>query len=287
VFSIFALLTFFLACVPLYWQFEVWNVGAIWHISLVALSCLNQYFNSVIWAGDAANVAPAFCEISIRLTMAVSIGLPAASLVINRRLLRIVSAPVVASVSKVEKRRAALVDSAICGIPMVPYILLQLVAQAPYQRFDILQGAGCRASLRDSAAASFLAYAPPLVLGCTAIVYALLSMRVALIEGDDLVKIFAPYRRLDAARYARLTGLTLATLCLSVPATAVSIKAVPVQARLAALSPTSGVGEIARAAWAADGTVHAAVELGRWLGPASALLVFVSLGLGKAATAQY
>lgn len=107
-----------------------------------ALGCLNQFINSIVWANDAINYAPVWCDIctlfmpynraSTRLTVffpatkfmvGYSVGIPCASLCINRRLYHIATANTV-TVTKAEKRRAIMVDLAIgVGIPVLEMVL--------------------------------------------------------------------------------------------------------------------------------------------------------------------
>ncbi|KAJ7661860.1 GPCR fungal pheromone mating factor, partial [Mycena rosella] len=62
-FSIFAFLGFYLVLIPLPWHFQAWNSGTCWYILWASLSCLNQFVNSLVWAGNTLNSAPAWCEI--------------------------------------------------------------------------------------------------------------------------------------------------------------------------------------------------------------------------------
>jgi pheromone a factor receptor len=83
------------------------------------LGCLNFFINSIIWNHHARNVAPVWCDISTRIISAQSLGIPAASLCINRRLYHI-AALKATSLTVPEKRRAAMVDLAIgLGIPLL------------------------------------------------------------------------------------------------------------------------------------------------------------------------
>ena len=74
-----------------------------------ALGCLNYFVNSIIWNSHAMNVAPEWCEISIRIILAENIAIPAASLCINRRLFCILTLKSV----NIDKRRAVWEDLAI------------------------------------------------------------------------------------------------------------------------------------------------------------------------------
>ncbi|KAJ7453723.1 pheromone receptor, partial [Mycena latifolia] len=106
------------------WHLQAWNSGTCFYMIWTALACLNQFINSVVWRDDMVNRAPVWCDISIRITMAASVGIPAASLCINRRLYHIASVKSV-SISPAEKRRAALIDTLICVLFPLLYLPLR------------------------------------------------------------------------------------------------------------------------------------------------------------------
>ncbi|KAJ6487409.1 pheromone receptor Rcb2 B44 [Mycena vitilis] len=294
-FVIFSFLGFMLSFVPLYWQFEAWNVGTLWYMFWIALSCFTQYFNAIVWAGNATNLAPAWCEISIRLTMAVSVGLPAASLCINRRLHTIACMPPSASasaLSKADKRRAIIVDSFISGLFPTLYILLQLVVQR--HRFNVLEDVGCAADFYDSLPTYLISYSTPLLLSFGSFVYAVLLLCTVSATRANLPEVLAPHKNLTPSRLLRLTGLAVTTLFLTLPLGLLNIAG---NATIAAVSTqVSGdtapfnfgvVAEIPRALWAANETTHLAIELTRWIAPACAIILFVFLGFGKEAREYY
>ena len=119
------------------------------------LACLNQFINSVVWTGNAINWAPVWCDIcesqfldtiyvsnnasqptATKFIVGVSIGIPAASLCINRRLYRIACIRVVAA-TKADKRRAILVDLAIgLGLPIL-VMILRMFLYFPHNYFHI------------------------------------------------------------------------------------------------------------------------------------------------------
>ena len=100
-----------LVLIPLPWHLQAWNSGTCYFIFWTFVACLNQFFNSVVWASDAVDRAPWFCEIcslfifgshfcqfiltylssfkATRITLGASVGIPAACLCISRRLFSI------------------------------------------------------------------------------------------------------------------------------------------------------------------------------------------------------
>jgi pheromone a factor receptor len=108
-FSMFAFLGFLVTLIPLSWHLEAWNSGTCYYMAWASLACLNQFVNSVVWAGNALNPAPVWCDICMlytalssvprspkiyvatRIMLGSAVGIPAASLCINRRLYQISS----------------------------------------------------------------------------------------------------------------------------------------------------------------------------------------------------
>lgn len=62
-FPIAAALGAVLVLIPLPWHLEAWNSGTCYYMIWTALACLNQLVNSVVWANDAINRAPVWCDI--------------------------------------------------------------------------------------------------------------------------------------------------------------------------------------------------------------------------------
>lgn len=54
---------FVLVLIPLPWHLQAWNSGTCFFILWTSLACLNQFVNSVMWANDALNRAPVWCDI--------------------------------------------------------------------------------------------------------------------------------------------------------------------------------------------------------------------------------
>lgn len=62
-FSVFAFIGFVVCLIPLSWHMQAWNSGTCYFMMWASLACLNQFVNSVVWAGNATNHSPAWCEI--------------------------------------------------------------------------------------------------------------------------------------------------------------------------------------------------------------------------------
>ena len=113
------------------------------------LANLIYFINSIVWNGRVGNYAPVWCDIceshkssnggqgiytilaAAKYIIGLNVALPACCLCINRRLYHIATANAV-TVTRAEKRRAVLVDLAICiGIPALSMILRECFHRVP------------------------------------------------------------------------------------------------------------------------------------------------------------
>lgn len=62
-FSTFAFLGFVLSVIPLPWHFQAWNSGTCAFMLWVGCFCLVLFINSLIWADNALNTVPVWCDI--------------------------------------------------------------------------------------------------------------------------------------------------------------------------------------------------------------------------------
>ncbi|KAJ2928483.1 hypothetical protein H1R20_g8608, partial [Candolleomyces eurysporus] len=128
-FPIFSFLGFILSITPLPWHLQAWNSGTVYFMMWSALACLNMFINSIVWADNARNTAPIWCEISIRIMLGSAVGIPASSLCINRRLYKIANAQAVA-ITRSEKIKGILVDTAVCVLFPLVYLVMGCIRRA-------------------------------------------------------------------------------------------------------------------------------------------------------------
>ncbi|KAJ7711550.1 pheromone A receptor-domain-containing protein [Mycena metata] len=290
-FPVFAFLGFLLPLIPLPWHFQAWNSGTCWYIFWASLSCLNQFVNSIVWAGNIVNSAPAWCDISIRIMMGASVGLPAASLCINRRLYHIATVQAVV-VTKAEKRRAVLIDSLICGLFPAVYIALQYIVQG--HRFNIFEDIGCYPDIYNTLPAYFISSMWPVVIGLISAVYCVLSLRAFSARRAAFAQFLSAHTALTPSRYLRLSALALTDLLCTVPLAAFTIY---LNATASPISPWISfadthfdfgrVEQIPHVLWAADRNSSIAVELTRWASPFCALAFFAFFGFAAEARKNY
>ncbi|KXN83184.1 Pheromone B alpha 3 receptor [Leucoagaricus sp. SymC.cos] len=168
VFPICAFLGFLFSLIPLPWHLRAWNSGTCFFMMWSSLACLNQLVNSITWHNNWANHAPIWCKFSIRIIMGCAVGLPAASLCINRRLYHIITAKTTA-ITKRDKRHALVIDTIICLLFPVVYISLQYVVQG--RRFDIYEDIGCFPALYNTPLMYFISNIWPLIIGAVSAFY--------------------------------------------------------------------------------------------------------------------
>lgn len=124
-FPVLAFLGFIVSLIPLPWHLQAWNSGTCSYMIWVALSCLVVFVNSVVWHGNVTNWAPVWCDIckaisfgditfhmihydlATKFLIGASVGIPASSLCISRRLYSISRVSTV-SITRADVRRSSL-----------------------------------------------------------------------------------------------------------------------------------------------------------------------------------
>ncbi|KAL1671814.1 mating pheromone receptor Bbr2 [Schizophyllum commune] len=290
-FPTFAFLGFVLSLVPLPWHIQAWNSGTCAYMLWTATACLISFVNSVVWRGNALNVAPIWCDISSKLLLGVSIGIPASGLCISRRLYKISSMRSV-SITRQDKIRAICIDISIAvGIPILVMILHVIVQP---HRFDILEDVGCYAAIYITLPAYFLFFMWPLVLGAFSFVFSALCLRAFYIRRLQFAQILAHNKSLDTSRYMRLMLLAILDMCCTIPLGALSIY---LSSHGITLSPWISwadthydfgrVEQVPSIIWRSDATYRSSVELTRWLPVVCAFLFFALFGFANEAKKFY
>nr|AAQ96344.1 pheromone receptor Rcb2 B44 [Coprinopsis cinerea] len=289
-FPIFAFVGCILCLIPLPWHLQAWNSGTCFFMAWTALACLNQFVNSVVWSGNAINHAPIWCEISIRILMGASVGIPASSMCIVRRLYAIARSQKVA-ITRAEKRRAVIMDSLICVLLPIVYVALQVVVQG--HRFDIFEDIGCYPIIYNTLLSYFISFAPPLAIGLVSAVYSLslyefnrrrLQFNAFLNSGTSLT----------SGRYLRLMALATTEMMLTTP---LSIFIIYLNATVSPIEPWISwadthydywrVGQYPRVLWQLNHLLVVSMELTRWLAPFSAIVFFIFFGFAEEAKRHY
>ncbi|KAL1741341.1 pheromone receptor, partial [Schizophyllum fasciatum] len=222
-FPIVAFLAAVLALLPIPFTLQAWNTGACALAVWAAAACLLSFINSVVWAGNVVDAVPVWCDISSKLLLGASIGIPAASLCTSHRLWKVSSTQ-----SVPETRRDFLLTIAIdlaitVGVPILVMILHSIVQD---HRYTIFEDIGCHASIANTLPAYFLVLIWPLVLSLASLILAVLCLRLSYVHrlrfDDALARKGAPRTCLCL----RLILLVLVVATASVVAASLRIAAV-------------------------------------------------------------
>ncbi|KAI6007105.1 pheromone A receptor-domain-containing protein [Pisolithus albus] len=290
-FPVFAFLGLLASIIPLPWHLQAWNAGTCYYMMWTALACLNQFVNSIVWHRNAINWAPVWCDISIRIMLGSSVGIPAASLCINRRLYKIAKVQAV-MVTRAEKRRAVLIDTLICVLFPIIFIALQYVNQG--HRFDIYEDVGCYPFIYNTIVAFLLTDIWPIIVGLISAVYCGLSLRAFYQRRAQFSQFLSSNTTLTASRYFRLMALSTTELCCTIPLASfmiwVNSSAAPVEPWISWENTHydfSFVGQYPSVLWAQDSLFVVAVQLTRWLVIACAFIFFAFFGFAAEARKNY
>ncbi|KAF8060134.1 fungal pheromone STE3G-protein-coupled receptor [Lyophyllum atratum] len=290
-FPIFAFIGFVVALIPLPWHLQAWNSGTCFYMFWASLACLNQFINSVVWAGNAINSAPIWCDISIRIMLGASVGLPAASLCINRRLYHIANVQSV-GISRAEKRRGILIDTLICVLFPVMFVALQYVVQG--HRFNIFEDIGCFPAIYNTLLAYFLGGMWPIAIGLTSATY-FLSLRSFARRRVEFGQFLASNKSLTISRYFRLMALATTEIMLTTP---LAIFTIWLNATASPIGPWrswddthldySRVEQFPALIWRnGSRSLVIGTELSRWVTPLCALVFFGFFGFAEEAKRNY
>ncbi|KDR78096.1 hypothetical protein GALMADRAFT_245099 [Galerina marginata CBS 339.88] len=290
-FPIFAFLGFILPLIPLPWHLQALNSGTCCFILWSSLACLNQFVNSIVWAGNVLNPAPIWCEISIRIMMAASVGIPAASLCINRRLYYIASTQAT-SITAAEKRRAILIDSIICVLFPLIYVATQYIVQG--HRFNIFEDIGCYPALYNTLLTFFVSSMWPLVLGLISAVYCVLSLRAFARRRAEFSQFLSSNTTLTMGHYFRLMALAMAEICATTP---LSIFMIWLNATATPIGPWrswedthfdySRVEQIPGIIWRTNHILVIGMEFSLWVTPVCSFTFFAFFGFARESRRNY
>nr|AEY62480.1 pheromone receptor a1 [Anthracocystis walkeri] len=211
----FALLSFFLVLMPFAWHIRSRNVGTIALSVWLILGNLDNFVNSMVWWNSIADLAPGFCEISVRLKHVMFIAIPASNLVIARKLESIASTRQVRATAA-DHKRSIIIDLLICvGIPFV-YGSLMIINQS--NRYAIIEEAGCWTMLVSSWVFVLLVAAPVVIVSLCSAIYSVLAFRWFWIRRRQFQAVLASSAStINRSRYVRLLLLTAVDMLIFFP----------------------------------------------------------------------
>ncbi|KAG6906375.1 hypothetical protein DXG01_014248 [Tephrocybe rancida] len=256
-----------------------------------ALACLNQFVNSVVWHNNALNPAPIWCEISIRIMMGASVGLPAASLCINRRLYHIACGQNV-SFTRTDKIRAILADTLIAVVFPLVFIAIQYVVQG--HRFNIFEDVGCYPALFNTLPAYFLSIMWPIVIGLISVVYCGLTLRSFSRRRLEFGSFLSSNKSLTISRYFRLMALAMSDIVFTTPLAIfilwLNATATPIEPWVSWADTHfdySRIEQVPAVVWHMNHLNVVAMEFSRWVTPVCAFIFFGFFGFADEARRHY
>ncbi|KAE9396423.1 pheromone receptor [Gymnopus androsaceus JB14] len=287
----FAFLGFILCLIPLPWHWQAWNSGTCAFMIWVGVFCLILGTNSVIWADNAINIAPVWCDISSQIITAAGVGIPASTLCITRRLYRITSTQTV-SITRDDKRRAIYEDVAIVlGLPIL-VLILHIIVQG--HRFDIVEEYGCSPTTYNTLPAYFIFYMWPILIGLVSFVYSSLTLRSFYMRRIQFSQLLSSNNAINPSRYLRLMSLALIDIMCTVP---IGIYLIYLELDGVGLQPWiswanthfdfSHVVLVPSVIWRSDPSLVIGVQLNRWVPVACAFIFFALFGFAEEAQKNY
>ncbi|KAJ7278694.1 pheromone A receptor-domain-containing protein [Mycena rebaudengoi] len=250
-----------------------------------ALGCLDLFINTIVWRHNVTNWSPIWCDISSHIVLTASVGSPASSLCINRRLYNIATCQTV-SMTKALKRRAVMVDLAIA----LGLLLLQLPLR---HRYDIIENVGCYPTTYNVVPAYPLSYLLPNIFGLVSATYALLTLR-AFLQRAQFATLLTNNSALTPNRYFRLMALASLELLFNIPLSSyglyLSASREPINPWVSWANTHADfgfVGQVPAILWRSDPHTRATVELSRWAGVICALVFFAFFGFAAEARKHY
>ncbi|PFH48839.1 hypothetical protein AMATHDRAFT_148990 [Amanita thiersii Skay4041] len=291
VYLVFSFLSFFLCLTPLPWHIQAWNAGTCAFMIWTSISCLIRFVNALVWRGSVANVAPVWCDISSKLMVGASIGIPASILCISRRLYCITSTRNVTLGHK-DRRRNLLIDLSIALCIPVLIMILHVIVQA--HRFDILEDIGCYPVIYNTLPAYFLYFMWPILLGCISFIYSGLTLQSFWKKRAEFTTIATSHTAMSLSRYFRLMLLAFLDMMLTVP---LGVYVIYISNKNVKLAPWVSwedthydfgrVVQIPSMIWRSDASFRTSVELTRWLPVVCALIFFALFGISPEARKNY
>ncbi|KAJ3746243.1 pheromone receptor [Lentinula detonsa] len=290
-YPVFAFFGFVLSVIPLPWHLQAWNSGTCAFMIWVGCFCLVLFINSLIWADNAINSVPVWCDISSQIILGAGVGIPASTLCISRRLYRIISTQTV-SITLDDKRRAIYEDLAIAvGLPVL-VLILHIIVQP--HRFTIFEEYGCSPATYNTLPAYFLYYMWPVLIGLVSFVYSSLTLRSFYVRRVQFSQILASNKAINPSRYLRLIILALTDIMCTIP---IGIYIIYIDLKGVTLAPWISWDDthfdfgrvvlVPAVIWKSDPTDVAAIQIVRWLPVICAFIFFALFGFAEEARKHY
>ncbi|KAJ3808709.1 pheromone receptor [Lentinula aff. lateritia] len=290
-FPVLAFIGFVLCAIPLSWHLQAWNSGTCAFMIWTGLACLITSINSIVWADNALNIAPIWCDISSQVILAASVGIPASTLCISRRLYHITSTRTV-SITRDDKIRAIYVDLAIAvGLPII-MLGLHLVVQG--HRFDIFEEYGCTSVTYNTLPAYFLYYMWPIAIGLVSLVYSSFILKTFYMRRIHFNQVLSSNGMVNPSRYLRLMLLAMidimCTLPLGIYTIYISLKGLPLAPWISwddTHFDFAFVQLVPAVIWRSSFRTYTSIQITRWLPVVCAYVFFALFGFAEEALKNY
>ncbi|KAI0061300.1 STE3-domain-containing protein [Artomyces pyxidatus] len=291
-FSGFAFVGTILALIPLVWHWRGNNTGTCLYSFWAALTSFSSFVNSRVWNQNVLNVAPVWCDITTRIILAGSVGLPAANLCITRRL------QVIATNKRttLNNRRETMINIGIgIGLPLLEVVLSYIVQG---HRFNIYEEIGCWPALVNRAPGYALVWSWPIIIGVVSGLYGILAVKAFVHHRKELGTMLSRSKpdsaTFEKGLYVRMAILATVDLVVTIPfATYIfaANRTAPSYGPWVSWADVhydfSRVGQVPSVIWKADKRTRILLELSRWLDVVSAFVFFALFGTSHEALRNY
>ncbi|CAO1634154.1 unnamed protein product [Parajaminaea phylloscopi] len=210
-----------LVLLPLSWHLNARNWAMLLLIWWIFVANIVQFINSLVWWNKTDNCAPIWCDISTRLYIMSTMGVPCATWSIAIRLESIASTRSAVQSRGLLKKRA-LLELTLCVLVPVLYAVCAIVWQG--HRFDIYEGMGCYTAAYLSVPWLLLSPIPILIASIGSLIFSTLAFRWFLLRRRQFLAVLVSSgSRLDQSRYLRMMAFCSVDMLLTVPFTVINL----------------------------------------------------------------
>ncbi|KAG9079965.1 a-factor receptor [Ceratobasidium sp. 370] len=290
-FPVFCAVGALLCILPLPWHWQARNTGTLLYLGWTLAGCLMFLINSVVWDGNMNDSAPVWCDITSRLVLALSVGITAASLCVQRRLYRIATAKRIDPCGS--GKRDMIIDLVLgLGLPALVMVLYYIVQ---YGRYGIIEDIGCWPAIVNTPLVVPTTLMWPVLISFASFIYAGLTIRAFTKRRRQFSRILSESEAdLTMSRFFRLMALAVTNMLFVLPLALYFLISDMV---LYPLSPwtswqdthamISQVFTFPQDVLQAQPGAKTCLELNRWSIPGCAFLFFMYFGLPGEAIRQY
>ncbi|QRV93612.1 STE3-type pheromone receptor [Ceratobasidium sp. AG-Ba] len=293
VYPVFCALGAVLTVLPLPWHWKARNAGTLIYVGWAFSACIVFLVNSLVWAGNTNDTAPIWCDISSRFVIALSIGLPASSLCVQRRLYRIAAMKDISTLGYTMKKKQLIIDLMIgIGFPFVVIALHYVVQPA---RYMIIEDIGCWPTETNMILSMFMVRIWSAVVALASFVYACLTIRLFFKTRRQFSRVLSESGAdLNLSRFFRLMALAATDMSFSLPLSLyffiVNLMFYPIRPWISWTETHKHINEVWVTSYEEQLLVpglKTSFDLNRWSIPGCAFLFFMFFGLSSEAIEQY